>query len=65
MRKTLQENKWFQIATEGTSHSEGGYRGVATRPLKATYRAVAFTGSVPGSDRARTVPRIADQTSFL
>ncbi|MQL93374.1 hypothetical protein Taro_026019 [Colocasia esculenta] len=38
---------------------------VATRPLNAAYRAVAFTGSAPDVDRERTCSWIAVQNCLI
>ncbi|MQM16093.1 hypothetical protein Taro_049047, partial [Colocasia esculenta] len=42
-----------EIATGRSSHSECDGFAVTTRPQNAAYRVVAFTGSVPESDRER------------
>ncbi|MQL82861.1 hypothetical protein Taro_015326 [Colocasia esculenta] len=50
------------IATERISPRERDKGYVTIKPLNATYRVVAFIGSVPDSDRARTELWIADQS---
>ncbi|MQL78410.1 hypothetical protein Taro_010845, partial [Colocasia esculenta] len=48
-----------EVATGRSSRSECDGFAVTTRPQNAAYRAVAFTGSAPESDRERTCSWIA------
>ncbi|MQM20524.1 hypothetical protein Taro_053547 [Colocasia esculenta] len=48
-----------EITTGRSSHTERDGFTVATRPQNVAYRAIAFTGSAPESDRERTCSWIA------
>ncbi|MQL76662.1 hypothetical protein Taro_009054 [Colocasia esculenta] len=54
-----------EIATARSSHSERDGGAVATRPQNAAYRAIAFTGSAPESDRERACSWIAVQSCLI
>ncbi|MQL95784.1 hypothetical protein Taro_028454 [Colocasia esculenta] len=54
-----------EIATGCSSHSERNGFAVATRPQNVAYRAVAFTGSAPESDKERTCSWIAVEDCLI
>ncbi|MQL89465.1 hypothetical protein Taro_022035, partial [Colocasia esculenta] len=67
MRKTRQSGQIRQQGRDGALRrfQNATVSTVMTRPQNATYRAVAFTGSVPDVDRERTCSWIAVQNCLI